>query len=188
MTTREQVVSPKGPTDLPEPKYDVFLSFAGPDRSVGRRLAENLSTSGVRVFFDEKIELFSGITESIREALSESKTLLAYYSTDYARRAACQHELMLAILAGEQEGDPCGRIMVLNPEPHTAHLRPVQLADAKFAITDDEPRRSTPRSAPPCRIRPPRGTRGGWAPSAGSWGATRSSGTSTRRCTWRSSR
>ncbi|MFI5585540.1 TIR domain-containing protein [Amycolatopsis sp. NPDC051758] len=138
MTTSEQVVSPRGPNDLPEPRYDVFLSFAGTDRSIGRRLADNLSTSGVRVFFDEKIELFSGITESIREALSESKTLLAYYSTDYSERAACQHELMLAILAGEQEGDPCGRIMVLNPEPDTDHLRPVQLADAKFAIADDD--------------------------------------------------
>ncbi|MER6795578.1 toll/interleukin-1 receptor domain-containing protein [Amycolatopsis mediterranei] len=133
----ERVLSPGGPTDLPEPKYDVFLSFSGEDRSVGRRLEDNLRAFGVRVFFDEKIELFAGITDSIREALSESKTLLAYYSADYADRAACQHELMLAFLAGEEEGDPCGRIMVLNPAPDTGHLRPVQLADAKFAIRDD---------------------------------------------------
>lgn len=138
MTRSEQVASPRGPNDLPEIKYDVFLSFSGTDRRAGRRLADKLCADGMRVFFDEKIELFSGITESIREALSASKTLLAYYSTDYAERAACQHELMLAVLAGQQEGDPCGRVMVLNPAPDTVHLRPVQLADAKFAIADDE--------------------------------------------------
>ncbi|RSM44690.1 TIR domain-containing protein [Amycolatopsis balhimycina DSM 5908] len=112
------------------------MSFSGPDREAGRQLANELRTLGARVFVDESIECYSGITKSIRTALSESKTLVAYFSTDYAERAACQHELLMVFLAGEREGDPCGRIMVINPEPGTGHLRPIQLADAKFAVPD----------------------------------------------------
>jgi TIR domain len=120
---------------LPEPIYDVFLSFSGTDREPCRELTAELRALGLRVFLDEdEIKPFAGITDAIREALRTAKTLVAYYSADYATRSACQRELMTAFLAGQREGNPCGRIMVINPEPGTDHLRPVQLADAKFAL------------------------------------------------------
>ncbi|MFC4507855.1 MULTISPECIES: TIR domain-containing protein [Streptomyces] len=118
-----------------QPIYDVFLSVSGADREPGRELAAELRALGLRVFVDEdRIEPFTSITASIQDALRTAKTLVAYYSADYAARPACQRELMTAFLAGQWEGDPCGRIMVINPEPGTDHLRPVQLADAKFAL------------------------------------------------------
>lgn len=120
------------------PTYDVFLSFCGPDRPFGRKLALQLRTLGLQVFLDEDdIEPFASITDTIAAALSRAKALVAYFSRRYADRPACQQELMSAFLAGQCEGDPCGRIMVINPEPGTDHLRPVHLADAKFLRTHE---------------------------------------------------
>ncbi|WP_280479256.1 toll/interleukin-1 receptor domain-containing protein [Nocardia asiatica] len=117
------------------PRYDLFLSFAGPDRAIGRRLAAELRGRGMRVFLDEDgIALFSSINTSIEEALGSAKAILAYYSVAYAEREACQLELMAAFLAGQREGDPARRILVINPEPTTAHLSPVELADTKHAV------------------------------------------------------
>ncbi len=97
---------------------------------------------GLRVFLDEDgIGHFSGITTSIESALGSSKCLVAYYSATYAVRPACQLELMAAFLAGQREGDASRRILVINPERSTAHLQPVELADAKYAdppITGDD--------------------------------------------------
>lgn len=124
----------RGTYYLVEPIYDVFLSFSGADRDEGRELALELRTLGFSVFLDEDgIEPFAGITEGIDRALKAAKTLVAYYSAEYANRPACQRELMTAFLAGQREGDPGRRIMVINPEPGTDHLRPVELANAKFA-------------------------------------------------------
>ncbi|MGK8486812.1 TIR domain-containing protein [Nocardia asiatica] len=117
------------------PRYDLFLSFAGPDRAIGRRLAAALRGRGMRVFLDEdSIALFSSINTSIEEALGSAKAILAYYSVAYAEREACQLELMAAFLAGQCEGDPASRILVINPEPTTTHLSPAELADTKHAV------------------------------------------------------
>lgn len=118
-----------------DPTYDVFLSVCGPDRATGRVLATELRALGLRVFVDEdRVEPFTGISRSIWGALGASKCLVAYYSAEYAVRPSCQRELMAAFLVGQQEGDPTCRILVINPEPETRHLRPVELADAKFAV------------------------------------------------------
>lgn len=115
--------------------YDVFLSVCGTDRNTGRVLATELRALGLRVFVDEDgIEPFTGISSGIWSALGGSKCLVAYYSADYAVRPSCQRELMATYLAGQQEGDPVNRVLVINPEPETHHLRPVELADAKFAV------------------------------------------------------
>src|SRR5690349_16868210 len=118
----------------PDICYDVFLSFTGTDRADGRVLATTLRKLGLRVFSDEdSIGYFEGITESITQALGSSKLLVAYYSKDYARRPACQLELMTAFLAGQRQGNPCARIAVINPEHSYDHLLPVELADARYA-------------------------------------------------------
>jgi hypothetical protein len=119
----------------PRQPYDVFLSFAGPGRSLGRNLAYALRGMGLRVFFDEdSIEYFSSISATIETALSRSKALVAYYSADYANRYACQVELLAAFLAGQQAGDPTDRIIVVNPEPLWSHIAPPELADSRFAL------------------------------------------------------
>ncbi|MGM1058557.1 TIR domain-containing protein [Saccharothrix sp. Mg75] len=121
-------------SDAGTPRFDVFLSRSGSDRTPVRALARALRRIGVRVFLDEdSITRFTGISSSIANALASSKTLVAYYSADYAIRAACQHELMIAFLAGQREGDALRRVMVINPEPNNRHLAPAELADALFA-------------------------------------------------------
>ncbi|MDX3195241.1 TIR domain-containing protein [Streptomyces sp. MN03-5084-2B] len=122
------------PTSVEAPQFDVFLSCCGSDRGQVRALAGAMRQIGIRVFLDEEIRRFSGISDSIATALSSSKTLVAYYSASYATRAACQYELMTAFLAGQREGNPLHRVLVINPEPNNRHLAPAELADAFFAL------------------------------------------------------
>lgn len=120
-------------TGGPEKNFDVFVSLAGPDRPVVRTLCEKLRHAGLRVFIDEEnIQPYEGITEEIERALGGSKALIAYYSRHFTDRTACQFELMATFLAGHREGDPTGRIMVINPHEETDHLLPAELADDRF--------------------------------------------------------
>jgi hypothetical protein len=131
----------------PTSRYDVFLSLAGCDREPVRRLRDALEKGGLKVFLDEdKIRHFAGITPEIERGLRSSKTLLAYYSAGFSGRTACQFELTAAFLAGQREGDPIRRIIVINPEETTEHLYPVELSDARFALlpaADDDQAMST---------------------------------------------
>ncbi|MGW5635989.1 TIR domain-containing protein [Streptomyces sp. NPDC003832] len=113
--------------------HDVFLSFGGHDRAKAERITEALRERGLTVFLDENIRTGQGVTETIERALASSRTLLVYYSAGYPSRYACQFELTAALLAGQREEDPAGRIIVINPEPSEEHLFPVELADASFA-------------------------------------------------------
>jgi hypothetical protein len=120
---------------LADPTYDVFMSFSGVDREAGRALTRELVMTGVSVFFDEQeIEPFDSVSDTIWRALANSKCLVAYYSAAYAVRPACQSELMAAYLAALSQGEPRRRVLVINPEPDTLHLRPIDLADAKFLL------------------------------------------------------
>ena len=115
--------------------YDLFLSCAGQDRARVRRLYRALGRAGLRVFLDEEdIAPTEGITATIEEALRSSTALLAYYSAAYTDRPACQLELTAVFLAGQREGDPTGRIIVVNPEPGVEHIQPARLADPKYAV------------------------------------------------------
>ncbi|GAA0902400.1 tetratricopeptide repeat protein [Virgisporangium aurantiacum] len=115
------------------PRFDVFLSLAGPDRAAVRRLHAALTRAGLKVFIDEQdIREYHGITSEIEGALHGAKALVAYYSRHFTSRTACQYELTAAFLAGQREGEPTKRIMVLNPHEETDHLLPVELAEDKF--------------------------------------------------------
>ncbi|MCD0448021.1 tetratricopeptide repeat protein [Actinocorallia sp. API 0066] len=114
---------------------EIFLSLGGCDRELVRRLVRELRRLGLRVFLDEDgIEHFAGITATIEAGLRDCKVLVAYYSVGYPERYACQYELTAFFLAGQREGDPSRRIIVINPEEETAHIVPVELADARFAV------------------------------------------------------
>ncbi|MFD9629318.1 toll/interleukin-1 receptor domain-containing protein [Streptomyces violascens] len=112
--------------------WDVFLSYSRKDAGQVRRLHEELIAVGLKVFTDESaVAGFAGISDTIRCALADSRVLLAYYSLGYPERPACQWELTAAFLAGLGEGDPRRRVLVVNPEPDTEHIHPVELRDTR---------------------------------------------------------
>ncbi|WP_225096548.1 toll/interleukin-1 receptor domain-containing protein [Streptomyces sp. CoH27] len=118
--------------------WDVFLSYSRGDVERVRPLVRALRDGGLTVFTDETgVASFAGISDTIRRELGRSKALLAYYSAAYPEREACQWELTTAYLAGLEEGDPRRRVMVVNPEPTTGHIHPVELRDARHASADD---------------------------------------------------
>ncbi|WP_053653587.1 toll/interleukin-1 receptor domain-containing protein [Streptomyces sp. MMG1121] len=118
--------------------WDVFLSYSRGDVERVRPLVRALRDGGLTVFTDETgVASFAGISDTIRRELGRSKALLAYYSAAYPEREACQWELTTAYLAGLGEGDPRLRVMVVNPEPATGHIHPVELRDARHASADD---------------------------------------------------
>ncbi len=115
-----------------EIRWDVFVSYARRDRERVRPLAAALLAQGLRVFVDEAaVSDFDSISRVIRTELAGSKALLAFYSTGYPTRRACQWELTVAYLAGQREGDPRRRVLVVNPEPSVDHIHPVELRDAR---------------------------------------------------------
>ncbi|MFF2651137.1 TIR domain-containing protein [Streptomyces sp. NPDC058045] len=118
--------------------WDVFLSYSRRDADRIRPLHRALAEAGLKVFTDESaVAGFAGISDSIRRALAESRVLLAYYSVGYPQRPACQWELTAAFLAGLSEGDPRRRVLVVNPEPGTAHIHPVELRDTRHGRAEE---------------------------------------------------
>src|SRR5207245_4288919 len=90
---------------------------------------------GLKVWFDEnEISDFASITNSIEKGLAQSKALLAYYSSNYPYRRACQWELTAAFIAGQLEGDPRRRVLVINPELRMEHIHPLELRDQKLPV------------------------------------------------------
>jgi hypothetical protein len=121
-------------------EYDVFLSHAWADGERPGQIADALIKAGLRVWFDAvEINDFASITRTVAQGLAKSKALLAYYSKIYPLRRACQWELTAAYLAGQAEGDPRQRVLVINPEKGADHIHPIELRDAKFrnAPTND---------------------------------------------------
>lgn len=119
--------------------YDIFLSHAWKDGERPQQIADALTAAGLRVWFDAtEIDDFASITRAVTDGLAKSKALLAYYSTTYPLRRACQWELTAAFLAAQTEGNPRDRVLVINPEKKpdnpdpSAHIHPIELRDAKF--------------------------------------------------------
>eukprot|EP01018_Ginkgo_biloba_P007932 Gb_23545 [translate_table: standard] len=84
------------PMEFPRKKYDVFLSFRGPDvrKTFVDHLSESLRTAGVHFFKDdEKLEMGSGIDPSLREAIRDSKIHIPIFSKTYAHSVWCLEEV-----------------------------------------------------------------------------------------------
>ena len=112
--------------------WDVFVSYRWSDARLLDRVVPSLLDHGLRVFVDDTaVDDFTSISATITRALARSKVLLALYSAEYPRQRACQWELTYAYLAGQRDGDPRRRILVINPEATTGHVHPVELRDAR---------------------------------------------------------
>uniref|UniRef100_A0AAU3IB45 FxSxx-COOH system tetratricopeptide repeat protein n=1 Tax=Streptomyces sp. NBC_01393 TaxID=2903851 RepID=A0AAU3IB45_9ACTN len=117
---------------------EVFFSYPRADRAAVLPLVEALRDAGVGVFLDESgIDEFEGITDEIRSALAGARLFVAYYSTAYPTRPACQWELLTAFRAAIALGRASERILVINPEQTTDHIQPVQLRDARYGVTTE---------------------------------------------------
>jgi tetratricopeptide (TPR) repeat protein len=113
--------------------FDVFVSYRHADAADVRPLAHALKAAGLTVWFDESgIEDFGSIQHAIEDGLSQSKTLLAWYSRRYPESLACQWELTHAFTAAQQQGDPRVRVLLVNPEDTNEHIHPVELRDALY--------------------------------------------------------
>ena len=113
--------------------FDVFVSYRHQDAENVRPLVDALRARGLAVWFDEAdVESFGSIQHAIEQGLSLAKALLAYYSAAYPESLPCQWELTRAFVAGEAEGDPRRRVLLINPEPANTHIHPIQLRDARF--------------------------------------------------------
>lgn len=114
-------------------EYDVFFSYVHKDKDSAIRIVEALRASGIKVWFDEnEIKDYDGIIRHLTKGLSHSKALVAYYSAKYPKSRFCQWEFTSAFLAGQREGDPTKRIMVLNPEEGHEHIMPSEFQGALF--------------------------------------------------------
>lgn len=111
--------------------YDVFFSYARKDNKSAQRIVNALEGAGLKVWIDVNgIPDFKSIVNSIKNGLACSKIMVAYYSTTYPNRQYCQWEFTSAFLAGQREGDPLCRIVVLNPEPDFVHIMPSEIKGA----------------------------------------------------------
>jgi tetratricopeptide (TPR) repeat protein len=123
--------------------WDVFLSYAGAERSRALVVAEALRGAGLSVWFDrDDLRDHETITTKLADGLARSRSLLALYSPTYHRRRACQWELASAWLAGAveaQRGDATRaghRVMVA----HCGSDLPSGVEGQKrFADADDLP-------------------------------------------------
>src|SRR5947208_4222918 len=78
-----------------EASFDVFLGHATVDKVAGvRDFADRLKERGLRVFVDEReIAEYGSITREVEQAIEGSLAFVAWYSTEYPARRACQLEL-----------------------------------------------------------------------------------------------
>src|SRR5438094_9603932 len=121
-----------------EASFDVFLGHATVDKVAGvRDFADRLKERGLRVFVDEReIAEYGSITRKVEQAIGGSLAFVAWYSTEYPARRACQLELRAAYIAAEGAGEVGERIFVVNPEDGFSHIYPLTLRDARIPRGD----------------------------------------------------
>ena len=118
----------------------VFISWTRSDTNrdgdIGK-LIEALKALNVPYWIDdEQIGDFDSISEKVREGLSSSKVLLAWYSCAYPTRKACREEITLALLAADNVKEISKRVLLLNPEENSNHILEAPLLDSRFANKD----------------------------------------------------
>ena len=115
--------------------YDIFISYRRADSGRVLPLVEALKGRDLKVWMDQReIEDFAGITASIREGLSNSKALVAWFSAIYPLSRPCQWELTVAFIAAQQEGDLRKRVLIINLEQSPDHIYLPELNDQEYLV------------------------------------------------------
>src|SRR5262245_18185832 len=121
------------------PDFDLFISYRRKDAERVLPLVAALRERGLSVWLDQQeINEFAPITDEIRHGLAQSKALLVWYSEAYPKSRPCQMELTAALLAVQREPDSRRRVLVINPEANGAHIEPVGLRDAQYAVAPSD--------------------------------------------------
>ena len=84
------------PPSDPRWKYDVFLSFRGPDtrKGITAKIHKRLTSAGIKTFLDDRdLEVGDVITSALKAAITESRFAIVVLSQDYASSAWCLEEL-----------------------------------------------------------------------------------------------
>ena len=146
--------------------HDVFLSYTRKGHpELAQQVRRVLEGAGISVFIDTGVDIGDDISQHLAEALFGSRLMVVVYSAALPGRRACQWELIQAYLAGAAEGDPAGRILVLNPEAGNDHIVPAAIASSMYlraadldrlpqAVHDKLARRPAPMSAVVSRDQP----------------------------------
>ena len=80
-------------TENPGHPQQVFISYASADRTIATRIAESLSTAGLRVWFSEwELQPGDSIASRIEEGLAASDVLLVLLSPNAVQSNWVQHE------------------------------------------------------------------------------------------------
>lgn len=124
------------PTANPSDKK-IFGSYSGVDDLPRmQQILERLRDRGYATYLDrEGNRLGDPVTAKIAAALRTSTICLVYYSKRYARRHACQFELLQALSADRRAGG-VARTLVINPEKSKDHIHPVRLRDQIYLHDD----------------------------------------------------
>jgi TIR domain len=95
-TALSRSIGRKTSSDKDVYRYDLCLSFAGEDQSYVRAVADNLTSQGVRVFYDEyqKSELWGKDLYSHLDDIyqNEARFCVIFLSEHYAKRVWTDHE------------------------------------------------------------------------------------------------
>ncbi|KAI9113027.1 hypothetical protein K1719_015959 [Acacia pycnantha] len=83
-------------SQLPCGKYDVFISFRGPDVRFGflSHLVRELRRKNIDVYVDDRLERGEEISSSLVNAIKGSMIVLVIFSKDYASSRWCLEELV----------------------------------------------------------------------------------------------
>ncbi|XP_072084986.1 TMV resistance protein N [Arachis hypogaea] len=104
------ILKPKGVASSSENalkiKYDVFVSFRGPDirRGFLSHLVDALSRKKINGFVDDKIEVGDEIPKSLIRAIKASLISLVIFSPNYSSSRWCLEELAKIVECREKEG------------------------------------------------------------------------------------
>jgi|GEM_PF-4329968 len=112
------------------PRFDFAISFAGPERSLARSLAQSLSRAGLRVFFDELFEHemlgTDGADYLNRVFFEQSRYCVALVSENYEKHAWSQLERRAA-QAREHVAGPGALLPVLVDATKPSWLLPTRV-------------------------------------------------------------
>ncbi|KAM5549840.1 hypothetical protein ABKV19_000993 [Rosa sericea] len=100
----KELVSPRRPD--PRWKYDVFLSFRGPDtrKGITSELYDRLQRRGIKTFMDDPdLRVGDSISPSLVSAIEDSRFAIVILSPNYASSPWCLDELVTIIQCMKQK-------------------------------------------------------------------------------------